>query len=135
MAMYNSMRPNQGPPSPAAASEGGFTLLEIMVALAILGGVIVTALVSISYHLSVMDANMDTTFSAMLARSKLAEARVTGTPPEAKGNFEAPYDDFVWKYEQKRGDYKDTWNETITVSRIDAQRSVTIMTMRPEEKK
>ncbi len=124
-----------GAAQPRACSERGFTLLEIMVALAILGGVIVTALVSISYHLSVMDADMESTLSAMLARSRLAEVRLTKRPDEARGEFEAPYGNFVWAYEGKTGRYSGLWNESITVKKAGSDISVTITTLVPEEKK
>jgi general secretion pathway protein I len=133
--MFDTTRPHPGPGASRILSEGGFTLLEIMVALAILGGVIVTALVSISYHLSMMDTNMERTFASMLARSKLAEVRLMGRPRGERGSFEAPYRDFAWKYERRRGDYKDIWNETLTVSRKGGATSASVMTLMPEEKK
>ena len=133
--MFDTTRPHPGPGAARALAEGGFTLLEIMVALAILGGVIVTALVSISYHLSMMDANVERTFASMLARSKLAEARLMGGPRGERGSFEAPYGDFTWKYDHRRGDYKDTWKDTLTVSRKGTATSVSVTTLTPEEKK
>ncbi len=115
----------------AASKESGFTLLEIMVALAILGGVIVTALVSINYHLSVMDGNIETTMAAMLARGRLAEISLGERPTGKSGHVDPPYDGFSWRYKRERSDYKDIWNESLTVRR-DGSTAVTMETMTTE---
>ncbi len=127
--------PSEERPHGHAAMESGFTLLEIMVALAILGGVIVTALASISYHLSVMDNNVDSTLAAMLARERLTQMRVLGEEAKTKGRFDAPYEDFSWTYRRETSEYQGVWNESIGVKRDGAVSTVTITTMTPEEKK
>ena len=130
--MSDAMREATGPRPHTTSSEDGFTLLEIMVALAILGGVIVTALVSVSHHLTVMDENLDIAFASMLARSKLVEMGLGNETRKERGGFGEPYEDFTWKYERESGDYQGTWNETVTVSRAGSGPSVTLMTTRVE---
>ncbi len=99
------------------SGESGFTLLEIMVALAILGGVIVTVLASISYHLSVMDSNMNRTLEAMLALEKLERIKLSGEAKDKKGLFGGAYEGFSWSFTTERSDYSGIRNESITVRR------------------
>ena len=51
----------------------GFTLLEVMVALAIMAGVIITLLGSVNYHLGIIAAERDSTTLTLLARNRMAE--------------------------------------------------------------
>jgi len=113
-------------------SEKGFTLLEIMVALAILGGVIVTALASISYHLSVVDTNINKTISAMLAVDKLEQVRLYGEPKTKDGGLGPMYEGFTWRYTSGSSPYAGMRTESMTVSRVDSG-GVTIKTMIVEE--
>jgi len=113
-------------------SERGFTLLEIMVALAILGGVIVTALASISYHLTVVDSNINKTLSAMLAVDRLEQVRLYGEPQKKHGEFGDEYDGFSWSYSSSRAGYKGMMTESVRVSRTDTA-GVTVKTMIPEK--
>ncbi len=113
-------------------SERGFTLLEIMVALAILGGVIVTALASISYHLSVVDSNINRTLSSMLAVDKLEQVRLYGEPKKKNGDLAPEYEGFSWTYSREKSTYQGMVTESVRVSRADAA-VATIKTMRPEK--
>jgi general secretion pathway protein I len=56
----------------------GFTLLEVMVALAIMAGVILTVLGSINYHLDSISAERDNTTLTILARNRLVELEQQG---------------------------------------------------------
>ena len=49
----------------------GFTLLEIMIALAIMAGVLLTVISSFNYHLSLAARDREETIAALLARAKL----------------------------------------------------------------
>ena len=49
----------------------GFTLLEVMVALAIMAGVILTVISSVNYHLSLTTRNNEETIALLLARENL----------------------------------------------------------------
>lgn len=51
----------------------GFTLLEVMVALAIMAGVILTVITSFNYHLSIAARDREETIAVLLARAKLEE--------------------------------------------------------------
>ncbi|QEM68936.1 type II secretion system protein GspI [Geobacter sp. FeAm09] len=51
----------------------GFTLLEVMVALAIMASVILTVLGAVNYHLTIITNERDSTALTLLARAKMAE--------------------------------------------------------------
>lgn len=68
----------------------GFTLLEVMVALAIMAGVLLTVITSFSHHLSVVGRDRDETVAILLARAKLEELELLPTLPEKKNDKFAP---------------------------------------------
>jgi len=103
-----------------------------MVALAILGGVIVTALASINYHLTVVDSNINKTLSSMLAVEKLEEVRLYGEPKHNEGKFAPDYEGFSWSYREQRAPFTGMRTESMTVSRT-GEPGVTIKTMIPEK--
>ncbi len=84
-----------GYPKPAAA---GFTLLEVMVAVAVIAIALVPLL---RLHLLSLDATMyaqDLTIAVGLAQEKMAEMAAAPEPGEDKGEFDAAaYERFRWQ--------------------------------------
>lgn len=80
----------------------GFTLLEVMVALAIMAGVIMTVISSLNYHLSLTARNNEETVAQLLARSKLEELELLDADELAQGkegDFKPDWPDYSWKAE------------------------------------
>jgi general secretion pathway protein I len=78
----------------------GFTLLEVMVALAIMAGVVLTILSSVNYHLSLSGQNQDEATAILLARVKLEELEMLSREEltQAKeGTFSPEWPDYSWK--------------------------------------
>ena len=50
----------------------GFTLLEIMIAVAIIGGLLVSLIYSLNYHLGIAERHEFATVASLLAKDKLA---------------------------------------------------------------
>lgn len=73
----------------------GFTLLEVMISLAIVGGLLITLIYTLNYHLGIADRHSIITNATILARQKLYE--MEKTPSETKGNFEVPYASFSYE--------------------------------------
>lgn len=78
----------------------GFTLLEVMVALAIMAGVILTVISSLNYHLSLTARSNEETVALLLARSKLEElelldSKALDQPKE--GTFAPERPNYSWK--------------------------------------
>jgi general secretion pathway protein I len=80
----------------------GFTLLEIMIALAIMTGVILTVISSFNYHLSLVTRDREDTTVLLLTRAKLEELELlkkdVGQGTET-GTFEPDRPDISWKLE------------------------------------
>ncbi len=75
----------------------GFTLLEVMVSLAIVGGLLMTVLYTLNYNLGITERQFVVTNMTNLAKEKLEEMETE--PRETEGNFPAPYE--ALNYETK----------------------------------
>lgn len=78
----------------------GFTLLEVIISLAIAAGVFVAVLEAVNYQLSVVERYQDTGIAMMLGKEKIKELEIK--PEETSGSFPDPYKDY--HYESKIGD-------------------------------
>lgn len=77
----------------------GFTLLEVMIALAILAIVLTATLRNQAQSVSMGGEARYLTVASLLARDKMAllESRQGDLPGEETGTFEEPWSDFQWK--------------------------------------
>ena len=74
-------------------SKKGFTLLEIMIALAIIGLTLVTVLHTINYHSNVSYENIVTTQMVQSAKEKISD--IETDPVNSRGNIEGT--DFTYE--------------------------------------
>lgn len=81
------LRPATAVPTVPAAAPG-FTLLEVMLAVALLGGLLVTVLYTLNYHLGVVQRHKTLTIATMLAVDKIEEMKKS--PVASEGNFPPP---------------------------------------------
>jgi prepilin-type N-terminal cleavage/methylation domain-containing protein len=77
--------------------QRGFTLLEVMVSLAIVGGLLMTVIYTLNYNLGITWKFFAVTTMTNLAKEKLAEMETE--PRETEGHFPAPND--ALNYETK----------------------------------
>lgn len=75
--------------------QNGFTLLEVMISLAIVGGLLVTLLYTLNYNLGIAERHKIITISTHLAKEKMYE--MEKNPAEGKGQFPEPYADFSYE--------------------------------------
>ncbi len=73
----------------------GFSLLEVLIAIAIVGTLLVAIIDMVNYHLSVIDRYQTLSVATMLGREKLHELQAA--PKEEKGSFPEPYQDYSYK--------------------------------------
>ena len=73
----------------------GFTLLEVLIALAIVGSLLVTLIYTLNYHLSIVERQETITVSTLLAKNKIVE--LEKSPENKKGVFDAPYDGYIYE--------------------------------------
>jgi general secretion pathway protein I len=91
----------------------GFTLLEIMLALAVVGGLLITLLYSLNYHLGIAERHGTATIATMLAKSKLLE--LEKNPATTKGDFPDPYGRYRFTTEVKDSSYPGIVELSVTV--------------------
>ena len=78
----------------------GFTLLEVMVALAIMAGVVLTALGSVNYHLGLLTGERESTALTLLARTRLTELeQQPALPQKSEGTLAPLHPDVTWHAE------------------------------------
>jgi general secretion pathway protein I len=102
----------------------GFTLLEVMVALAIMAGVIVTLLGSVNYHLGIIAGERDSTTMTLLARNRIAE--MEQSPVKGEGTFAPSYPELGWKADLLPTDLPGLQKLVVTVRRGSDGREVTL---------
>jgi len=95
--------------------EPGFTLLEVMISLAIMAGVILTVISSFNYHLSVVSRDREETIAVILARAKLDDPGFTASDG-GKGTFAPDWPEFAWATEIKPANYPGVNRLVLTVS-------------------
>lgn len=76
--------------------EKGFTLLESMIALAILSGVVVAVLASLNYNLGVAAYDKDLVTAAVLGKEMAEEVSLFTPATNSKGAFTGPFSRFSW---------------------------------------
>jgi general secretion pathway protein I len=96
-------------------AEGGFTLLEIMISLAIIGGLLVTVIYTLNYHLSLAGKQEFQTTATMLSKNKMAEAEKN--PVASKGEFPEPYTGYSYATTLSESPYPGISVLTVAVNR------------------
>jgi general secretion pathway protein I len=96
-------------------SEPGFTLLEVMISLAIMAGVILTVISSFNYHLSVVNRDREETIAVILARAKLDDPGFKASDG-GKGTFAPDWPEIAWTTAIKPADYPGVNRLVLTVS-------------------
>jgi general secretion pathway protein I len=69
--------------------SAGFTLLEVMIVLAVMGGLLVTLIQTLNYHLGIAERHEFITIASMLAKGKMNE--MEEEPESTEGEFQDPY--------------------------------------------
>jgi general secretion pathway protein I len=87
---------------------GGFTLLEVMVAIAILAIALTSLLSSQSQSMLAADESEFSIATAFLAEKKMAELLAEGTDlPETSGDFGESHPQYLWRAEIVDADFFD----------------------------
>lgn len=75
--------------------DRGFTLLEVMVSLAIVSGLLVTLIYTLNYHLGIAEKQTVVTAALCLAKEKIYE--MEKKPVDSKGFFNEPHSGFSYE--------------------------------------
>lgn len=109
----------------ARVSCSGFTLLEVMVSLAIMAGVILTVLGSVNYHIGIIAAERDSTTLILLARNRMAE--LEQAPTKGEGTFAPSHPEVSWKVDLLPAELPGLQKLVVRVKRGVAGREVALV--------
>ena len=90
----------------------GFTLLEVMIALAILAGVVLTVISSVNHHLTVVARDQEETVAVLLGRSKLDQPGGAA----GEGTFAPAWPGYSWRTEVMPTDFPGISRQVLTVA-------------------
>jgi general secretion pathway protein I len=91
----------------------GFTLIEVMISLAITAGLIITLLYTVNYHLGLADRQEVLTTATSLARMKIQE--MEKNPSTAKGNFNEPFSGYYYETVVRESTFPSMAEISVTV--------------------
>lgn len=109
----------------------GFTLLEVMIALAIAAGVLLTVIASVNYHLSIVGEDAEETTAVLLGRAKLADpefAKLT----ENEGTFAPDHPDLKWEREVTETELPGVNRVRLTVTWNDDRKRLSLVQLAPQ---
>jgi general secretion pathway protein I len=97
----------------------GFTLLEVLVAVAILAIAMVGILKANVQSLDTLTRSRETSMASLLAASKLAEVEAAGVAnwSELSGDFVEDYSDYTWEVETSSTEVEGLFRVAVTVQR------------------
>lgn len=104
----------------------GFSLLEVLIALAIMSGVIMTVIVSFNYHLGVVVRDKEETAAVLLARAKIDDPAFL-TLPAGKGNFAPARADITWEKSNTETELPGVQRMLLTVNWNNGRRSLSLV--------
>ncbi len=81
------------------SEKKGFTLLEVMISLAIFSSVVVVVVGSLNYHLGLLAYDTDLVNGTIIGREKVEEHAITGLPKVREGQGENGHERFKWSVE------------------------------------
>ena len=113
---------------PATSGRSGFTLLEIMIALAIISIAMVSLMSLANRTIGVHDRLQQLTVATLLAQQRMAEAEVSsqhGTldSGDSRGTFADPYQDYSWRISYADTPLPSVRMVTVTVFRGDEEQN------------
>ncbi|MFH1146877.1 MAG: type II secretion system protein [Pseudomonadota bacterium] len=95
------------------ATNHGFTLLEVLVAVAIIGGLLVTVITTINYHLAVAARHETITVGTSLAENLFME--IESKPEHREGRFPDPNSDYSYEVQLEETLFPDIARARINV--------------------
>jgi general secretion pathway protein I len=104
----------------------GFSLLEVLIALAIMSGVVVTVIVSFNYHLGIVVNDKEETTAVLLARARIDDPGFTALPP-GKGTFAPAREDITWEKTAEPTEIPGVQRMVLTVRWNSNKRSISLV--------
>ena len=105
----------------------GFTLLEVMLALALMAGVVLTVLASVNYHLGIIGSERDNMALTILARARMAELEQLPLQEKSEGTLAPAHPELTWRAEVISTQLPSLWKQVLKVQRSRDKREVTLV--------
>ena len=109
----------------------GFTLLEVMIALAIMAGVVLTVITSFNYHLNLVSRDREETVAVLMARSKLEEPDFLKLA-QRQGTFAPHRPDMGWSVTTMPTELPGITRLTLTVTWGEGKRNLSLVNYVPK---
>ena len=109
----------------------GFTLLEVMIALAIMAGVVLTVITSCNYHLAVVNRDREETVAMLLARARLDDPKFRELDAK-KGTFAPEWPEYAWEAETAPTELPGLAKLTLTVNWDSGRKELSLVQYVPE---
>lgn len=109
----------------------GFTLLEVLIALAIMSGVLLTVISSVNYHLSIVGRDAEETTAVLLGRAKLDDPEFA-KKTDTQGDFAPDHPSHKWEREVSKTEIPGLSRIRLTVSWNDDKNKLSLVKYAPE---
>lgn len=109
----------------------GFTLLEVMIALAIAAGVLLTVISSLNHHLSIVSQDSEETTAVLLGRAKLDDPDFV-KQTDNKGTFAPDHPAYKWEREVTPFELPGVNRVQLTVSWNDDRKKLSLVRIAPQ---
>ncbi|MCG8371011.1 MAG: type II secretion system minor pseudopilin GspI [Proteobacteria bacterium] len=112
-------------------TERGFTLLEVMVALMIVGLTLLAAAATVSQMIDSADTMRDRTYASWIGQNKIVEMRLSGTVPDVSttsGELDYGYGRWEWRAVVSETGIDNFMRVDVSVSRVDTDYVVRTVT-------
>jgi prepilin-type N-terminal cleavage/methylation domain-containing protein len=93
--------------------RNGFTLLEVLISLAVIGALLVPLIYTLNYHLSLVERQETITTATLLAKNMIVD--LAKSPEESKGSFDSPYETYSYETSVKDSPYVGIAEVVVTV--------------------
>ena len=108
-------------------SMRGFTLLEVLIALAIMAGVVTTIIAAFNRQLSLVNRDKEETVALLLARAKIDDPEFKLVPAGSTGTFAPQWPDITWKTATVPTDLPGVSRTILTVNWDNDQKSLSLV--------
>jgi general secretion pathway protein I len=112
----------------------GFTLLEVMIALAIAAGVLLTVISSLNHHLSIVGQDAEETSAVLLGRAMFDDPDFN-KQTENKGSFAPDHPNLKWERETTQTELPGLNRIRLTVSWNDDRKRLSLVKYAPQNAK
>lgn len=107
----------------------GFTLLEVMISLAIVGALLVTVVYTLNYHLGLAERQSAAMITTTLAQQKLVEMQKS--PADTSGSFEGEYGDLAFRTSVSEAQFPGMVEISVTVAGRGETMTLTELILKP----